>query len=82
MNWQCLPYQGELKEIPNNSEREEPLDEFETVALANRLNISMDDMKRMSHTSLLNILLSNIENDTSSNNVRNATQEDIDRFFS
>ena len=51
------------------------------MALAKRLNITMDDMKEMSFISLLNILLSNIENNTSNNGVRDATQEDIDRFM-
>jgi hypothetical protein len=37
-------------------------------------------MKSMSHTSLLNILLSSIEDDSSSNGVRKATQEDIERL--
>lgn len=40
----------------------------------------MDDMKEMSYVSLLNILLSNIEN-TTSDGTRTATQEDIDRVF-
>lgn len=37
-------------------------------------------MREMSFVSLLNILLSSIES-TSSNGVRNATQEDIDRLI-
>lgn len=35
----------------------------------------------MSHTSLLNILLSTVDDNTPQSSVRNATQEDIDRFF-
>ena len=50
------------------------------MALAKRLNITIDDMKEMSFTSLLNILLSSIE-DTASDGTREATQEDIDRVF-
>ena len=52
------------------------------MALAKRLNITTDDMKEMSFTSLLNILLSNIDfTSTSSDGTRSATQEDIDRFM-
>ena len=59
---------------------EEPIDEYQILALAKRLNISMNDMKEMSFISLLNILLSSIE-DTSGSGIRNATQEDIDKFM-
>lgn len=52
------------------------MDEYEVVALAKRLNITFDDMKEMSFVSLMNILLSNIDDETHS-----ATQEDIDTFF-
>ena len=38
-------------------------------------------MKSMSFTTLLNILLSNLEDSNSSSDVRDATQADIDRFF-
>lgn len=51
------------------------------MALSKRLGISIEEMKEMSFTSLLNILLSNIENNSSSDGVRDATQEDIDRFM-
>ena len=50
------------------------------MALAKRLNITTEDMKEMSFTSLLNILLSNIDF-SSSDGTRTATQEDIDRFM-
>ena len=46
------------------------------VALAKRLNITLDDMKEMSYVSLMNILLSTVEDDE-----KQATQEDIDRYF-
>lgn len=46
------------------------------VALAKRLNITLDDMKEMSYNSLINILLSSVEDDEKA-----ATQEDIDRYF-
>lgn len=52
------------------------MDEFEIVALAKRLNITFDDMKGMSHVSLINILLSNVEEDT-----KQATEEDIQKYF-
>lgn len=46
------------------------------VALAKRLNITLDDMKEMSYVSLMNILLSTVEDDE-----KQATQEDIDKYF-
>lgn len=49
------------------------------MALAKRLNITMNDMKEMSFVSLLNILLSSVEN-SSVDGTRTATQEDIDRL--
>lgn len=79
---QLHPYQGEIKQIPNSSQSDEPIDEYEIVALAKRLGISIQEMKEMSFVSLLNILLSNIETNSSSNGVRNANQDDIDQFFS
>lgn len=46
------------------------------MALALRLNIRPEDMKQMSYVSLMNILLSTVEEDS-----KNASQEDIDRMF-
>ena len=46
------------------------------VALAKILNITLDDMKEMSYVSLMNILLSSVEDDE-----KQATQEDIDKYF-
>lgn len=74
------PYQGEIKEIPNQLQSKEPIDEYQVMALAKRLNITMDDMKDMSYVSLLNILLSSVEN-TTDDDSRDATQDDIDNFF-
>ena len=83
MLWNALllPFQGEIKKIPNNSQNSEPIDEYEILALAKRLNITIDDMKQMSFTSLLNILLSSVDDSSSTSDVRNTTQEDIDRLF-
>jgi hypothetical protein len=52
------------------------MDEYEVVALAKRLNISIDDMKQMSFVSLTNILISSVEEKESV-----ATQQDIDAMF-
>lgn len=52
------------------------MDEYEVVALAKRLNITIEDMKQMSFVSLINILISTVEEKE-----RTATQEDIDRVF-
>ena len=72
---QLIPYQGNYKTKSNNTSNKE-FDEFEVVALAKRLNITLDDMKEMSFVSLANILLSSVEDDE-----KQATQEDIDRMF-
>lgn len=72
-----IPFQGEYKQIKSQNSAE-PIDEFEIIALAKRLNISIEDMKNMSFVSLINILISSIEKHEKTNN---ATQEDIDRVF-
>ena len=71
------PYQGNYKKIKTNGSSDEPIDEYEVVALAKRLNITMEDMANMSFVSLINILLSTIEEDKE----KTANQEDIERFF-
>lgn len=53
------------------------MDEYDTMALCLRLNIRPEDMERMSFVSLVNILISNVEE---KDRTRKATQEDIDRF--
>lgn len=70
-----IPYQGNYKTKSNKTSNKE-FDEYDVVALAKRLNITLDDMKEMSYNSLINILLSSVEDDE-----RQATQEDIDRYF-
>ena len=47
------------------------------MALCLRLNIRPEDMERMSFVSLVNILISNVEE---KDRTRKATQEDIDRL--
>ena len=47
------------------------------MGLAKRLNITIEDMKQMSYVSLMNILISTVERDEE----KQATQEDIERFF-
>ena len=75
MNVQYLPFQGNYKKIKSNEKKKE-LDIYEVVALAKRLNISFDDMKEMTYVSLMNILLSSVEEEETE-----ATQADIDAFF-
>ena len=70
------PYQGKYKQIKTKSNNDEPIDEFEVFALAKRLNITMEDMANMSFVSLINVLLSNVEE-----HENKATQEDIDKYF-
>ena len=72
-----LPYQGNYKQIKTNGKSNEPIDEYEVVALAKRLNITMEDMANMSFVSLINILLSTVEEDKE----KKASQDDIDKFF-
>ena len=73
------PYQGEIKELPHKANNEKPIDEFEVVALAKRLGITIEEMKDMTFVSLLNILISSVDNNES--DTREATQEDIDKYF-
>ena len=54
------------------------MDEYEIVALAKRLNITLEDMKEMSFVSLTNILLSSVDNEEGT---RQATSEDIQKYF-
>lgn len=70
------PYQGNYKTIKTKGNNNDPIDEYEVVALAKRLNITFEDMKQMSFVSLINILLSSVEETET-----NATQEDIDKYF-
>lgn len=70
------PYQGNYKTIKTKGNNNDPIDEYEVVALAKRLNITFDDMKEMSFVSLINILLSSVDEEE-----KNATQEDIDKYF-
>ena len=71
-----LPYQGNYKKINKTSSNNEPIDEYEVVALAKRLNITFDDMDQMSFVSLMNILLSSVEDKE-----KKPTQQDIDKMF-
>lgn len=77
-NYRAYPYQGNYKELNVDSQSDEPMDEYTVVALAKRLNITIDDMKQMSFVSLVNILISSVEEKSDK---RKATQEDIDNMF-
>lgn len=71
------PFQGEYKQLPHNSKSNEAVDEFEVIALAKRLGISIEEMKEMSFVSLMNILISSVENDEE----QKGTEEDVRRLF-
>lgn len=73
-----LPFQGEYKDFPRKGNNNDPVDEFEIIALAKRLGISIEEMKEMSFVSLMNILISSVE---SEDDTKTATQSDIDRIF-
>ena len=71
------PFLGEYK-TPKIKSDDEPLDIYSIVALAKRLNITLDDMKQMSFVSLVNILYSTIEDKS---DTKKASQKDIDAFL-
>ena len=73
-----LPYQGNYKSVSSSSSNDELVDDYEIIALAKRLNITMEDMAHMSFVSLINILLSSVEDKEKE---KKPTQEDIDRMF-
>jgi len=75
---QCLPYQGEYKKLPQTNSSNKTVDEYEIIALAKRLNITIEDMKQMSFVSLMNILISAVGGEDVE---KQASQEDIDTFF-
>ena len=75
MKLQYLPFQGNYKKIKTSNNKKD-MDIYEVVALAKRLNITLEDMKEMTYVSLINILLSSVEEDETE-----ATQSDIDAFF-
>lgn len=72
-----LPYQGHYKQLKTSNSSAEEIDEYETMGLCLRLNITPEMMKEMSFVSLMNILISNVED---KDKPRKATQEDINRF--
>lgn len=77
MNLLVHPYQGQYKQLKKKSSSNEPCDEYEVYALAKRLNITYEEMDNMSFVSLMNILISNVDEDEE----RKASQDDIDKFF-
>lgn len=66
-----------MKQIPKSSANNEPIDEYEIIALAKKLGISTEEMKDMSFTSLLNILISSIDTEKEIK----ATEDDVRRMF-
>lgn len=71
------PYQGKYKTLKKRSTSNDPCDEYDVFALAARLNITREDMDNMSFVSLMNILISSVDEDEE----RKASQDDIDKFF-
>lgn len=66
-----------MKQIPKSSANNEPIDEYEIISLAKKLGISTEEMKDMSFTSLLNILISSIDTEKEIK----ATEDDVRRMF-
>ena len=54
------PFQGNYKQLNNNATSDDKVDEYEIVAIAKRLNISIDDMKNFC---IKNLLISSHELD-------------------
>lgn len=75
---QYHPYQGTYKHLKDNGTSAEEIDEYEIMALCKRLNITTEDMKDMSFVSLINILISSVEE---KDTTKKATKEDIRRFI-
>lgn len=71
------PYQGTYKHL-QSSESVEEVDEYEIMALAIRQGIRPEDMQQMSFVSLMNILISAVEE---KDTTRKASKEDIKRFI-
>ena len=69
---------GTLKKLNSQPNDDDPIDIYQIVALAKRMNITLEDMKQMTFISLMNILLSVVDND---NGVKEAKQSDIDAFL-
>ena len=74
---QLHPFQGEYKEFPHPTNSNKAVDEFEILALAKRLGISIEEMKQMSFVSLMNILISSLDNEEETM----GNEEDVRRMF-
>ena len=74
LNVRCPHFKGEWKSNNHNSTGNQ-MKMYEVMAVAKRLNYSFDELKQISFTTLINMLLANVEDDT-----REATQKDIDLF--
>ena len=72
-----LPYQGQYKNLTNNSISNEEVDEYEVRSLCLKAGITKEDMEDMSFVSLINTLISYVDNQEKP---KKATQEDIERF--
>ena len=72
-----LPYQGQYKSLTNNSISNEEVDEYEVRSLCLKAGITKEDMEDMSFVSLINTLISYVDNQEKP---KKATQEDIERF--
>ena len=77
LNLLVHPYQGKYKTLKKKATSDDPVDEYEVFALAKRLNITLEDMDNMSFVSLMNILISSVDEEKE----KKATQEDIKKFF-
>lgn len=74
------PYLGELKQLPQTNNNGK-LDDFDVFALAKKSGISVEEMKEMSYVSLVNVLISMVYDEDTTNGVSEATPEDIRRYF-
>jgi hypothetical protein len=67
---------GEYRTKNKNQNDDEEMPMYEVIALAKRLNFSFQELREISFVTLINILLSSVQNDE-----KEATQKDIDSFF-
>lgn len=70
----CPHFKGEWK-TSNRSGDGEDIKMYEIIAIAKRLHFSFDELKEISFTTLINMIMNNVESDS-----REATQNDIDSF--
>lgn len=73
----CPHFKGEWATNKNKNNSGETPKMYEIIAIAKRLNYSFEEMKQISFTTLMNLLLSNVKQESEE---QEATQNDIDNL--